>query len=77
MVGVGAQTAHLDKYKLKPHTKAHSYCLKWAFLLFFFSFVASLHNTIETKPTHILYIPTKCLSSGLQTCSEWTLTKKT
>lgn len=66
MAGAGAQTAHLNKYnnnnKLYQAQTAHT---NTSHLLsemgvstsFFFSFAVSLHNMIETKPTHILYIP--------------------
>lgn len=67
MVGAGIQTAHLNNYNNNNKLyQAHTAHAKTSLLLsemgvstfFFFFFVVSLHNIIETKPTHILYIPT-------------------
>lgn len=72
MVGVraGTQTAHLSKYNDKLHQAQATHKTSLLLSEIGIVFVVSLHNTIETKPTHILYIPTKCLSSGLQTSTE-------
>lgn len=74
MVGVGARTptAHLSKYndKLYQAQTTHKTSLLLSEIGVSIVFVVSLHSTIETKPTHILYIPTKRLSSGLETGTE-------
>lgn len=80
MVGVGAgiQTTHLSKYNNKLY-QAQTTRTKTSLLLSEIGvsivFMVSLHITIKTKPTHILCIPNKCLSSELQTCTELKLKK--
>lgn len=73
-VWAGTQTAHLSKYnnnnKLYQAQTTHKTSLLLSDIGVSIVFMVSLHDTIETKPTHILYIPIKCLSLGRQTGTE-------